>query len=113
MEEKIAKPPLDIFFNVHIKKRKINKRVGAFGVEWLDEQLEDILDWACPFRDTKECGRGKEKGKCTFRACRRACSSSRAACFSLSSTLVKDMPVLAREETALERVLALEEKKEG
>lgn len=45
--------------------------------------------------------------KYTFRALRRVCSSSKAACFSLSSTLVKDMLVLAREETALERVLAL------
>src|SRR4029434_9357943 len=43
----------------------------------------------------------------TLRALRRACSSSRAACFSRSSTLVKDMPVLAREDTALDRVLAL------
>jgi hypothetical protein len=52
--------------------------------------------------------RSTMEGKCTFSALRRACSSSRAACFSLSSTLVKDMPVLAREETALERVLALD-----
>lgn len=48
---------------------------------------------------------------CTLSAFRRACSSSSAACFSLSSTLVKDMPVLAREETALERVLALDQEK--
>lgn len=50
---------------------------------------------------------GKEWRKPTLSAFRRACSSSRAACFSLSSTRVKDMPVLAREETALESVLAL------
>lgn len=37
----------------------------------------------------------------TFSALRRACSSSRAACLSLSSTLVNDLPVLAKEETAL------------
>lgn len=43
----------------------------------------------------------------TFKAFKRACSSSSAACFSLSSTLVSDRPVLAREETALERVVAL------
>lgn len=43
----------------------------------------------------------------TFKAFKRACSSSNAACFSLSSTFVRDRPVLAREETALERVVAL------
>lgn len=52
---------------------------------------------------------GEERRNRTFSAFRRACSSSRAACFSLSSTLVKDIPVLAREETALESVLALSE----
>lgn len=44
---------------------------------------------------------------CTLSAFNRACSSSSAACFSLSSTLVKEIPVLAREDTALDRVLAL------
>lgn len=44
----------------------------------------------------------------TLRAFKRACSSSKAACFSLSSTLVKDMPVLAKDDTALESVLALQ-----
>lgn len=43
----------------------------------------------------------------TFRALSRACSSSSAACLSRSSTLVKDIPVLASDETALDRVLAL------
>lgn len=43
----------------------------------------------------------------TFNAFKRACSSSNAACFSLSSTLVRDRPVLAKEETALESVVAL------
>lgn len=44
----------------------------------------------------------------TLSALSRACSSSRAACFSLSSTLVKDIPVLASDDTALDRVLALQ-----
>lgn len=47
----------------------------------------------------------------TFRALSRACSSSRAACFSRSSTLVKDIPVLASDETAFDKVLALQVKK--
>lgn len=46
-------------------------------------------------------------GMPTFKAFKRACSSSNAACFSLSSTFVRDRPVLASEETALERVVAL------
>lgn len=48
----------------------------------------------------------------TFRALSRACSSSRAACFSRSSTLVKDIPVLAKDDTAFDRVLALHGGKE-
>lgn len=63
----------------------------SFWHDWQDEAKSDVGEWR----------------KCTLSAFRRACSSSRAACFSLSSTLVKEMPVLAREETALERVLAL------
>lgn len=47
------------------------------------------------------------KGTDTFSALRRACSSSSAACFSRSSTLVKDIPVLASDDTAFDRVLAL------
>lgn len=46
----------------------------------------------------------------TFRALSLACSSSSAACFSRSSTLVKDIPVLASDETAFDRVLALQER---
>lgn len=46
--------------------------------------------------------------KATFRALSRACSSSRAACFSRSSTLVKDIPVLASDDTAFDKVLALQ-----
>jgi len=44
----------------------------------------------------------------TFRACSRACSSSSACCFSFSSMRLKDMPVVARVETALDRVDALQ-----
>lgn len=43
----------------------------------------------------------------TFRALSRACSSSKAACFSRSSTFVKDIPVLASDDTAFDKVLAL------
>lgn len=48
------------------------------------------------------------KLRATFRALSRACSSSRAACFSRSSTLVKDIPVLASDDTAFDKVLALQ-----
>lgn len=48
------------------------------------------------------------KLRTTFRALSRACSSSRAACFSRSSTLVKDIPVLASDDTAFDKVLALQ-----
>ncbi len=70
--------------------RKWEKFLLKNSCEW-GQKLYSIVEWR----------------KFTFSAFRRACSSSRAACFSLSSTLVKDIPVLAREETALERVLAL------
>lgn len=47
--------------------------------------------------------------KCvTLRACSLACSSSRACCFSFSSMRLKDMPVEDRDETALDRVDALQ-----
>lgn len=49
----------------------------------------------------------------TLRACSLACSSSRACCFSFSSMRLKDMPVLEREETALDRVDALQDTRQN
>lgn len=47
--------------------------------------------------------------KCvTLSACNLACSSSKACCFSFSSMRLKDMPVEERDETAFDRVDALQ-----
>lgn len=71
-------------------------------------QLQGVAQACRPCEHRSE--RRAEWGEFTLSACRRLCSWSRAACFSLSSALVKDMPVLAREETALESVLALNQR---
>lgn len=44
----------------------------------------------------------------TLSACSLACSSSKACCFSFSSMRLKDMPVEEREDTALDKVEALQ-----
>lgn len=49
----------------------------------------------------------------TFRACSLACSSSRACCLSFSSMRLKDMPVEERDDTALDRVDALQPRRTG
>lgn len=49
------------------------------------------------------------KKNLTLRACSLACSSSKACCFSFSSMRLKDMPVEEREETALDKVDALQD----
>ena len=62
-----------------------------------------------PSRGQKEKSTGGwNQMNSTLSAFKRACSSSSAACFSLSSTFVKEMPVFASDDTAFERVLALE-----